>query len=108
MAHTRNGMRVGAARHTELMEQREMIADAQRDYWPSKFRTALAELQDIDPDGWADWWNSDAVPVILTNKERYEYVSARIEHLKAERSKIDQRADQWAEARMCARRGVSL
>jgi hypothetical protein len=81
MALTRNGMRIGMARHNELMREREMILDAQLDYWKYQMTDARDELKALDPAGWEAWWDSDAMPDVCSYKMRTEIIRARIAEL---------------------------
>lgn len=90
MARTINGRLTGRAAATELAEQRSALFDAAIDKAKEERRQkneeecsqALAELAEIDPNGWEAWYDDDNnVPAYGLVSERAMLIRTRIAEL---------------------------
>lgn len=65
----------------EQIEKLQENQKLKKSYWVQRQSSALADLRALDPLGWSDWYNSDAVPDFGTIRERALIIEARVREL---------------------------
>ncbi len=88
MALTRHGNRTGRAASIELQDQRREIIEHQIEQNKKNNELAALALADarddliaLDPGGWENWWDSDALPDV-PYPEMIPFVLKRIDELR--------------------------
>lgn len=94
MSRTINGNLTGAAARINLLD--EFLDEKPLGYWA--MLEAKDELAEVDPDGWAAWWDSEANPDYMKYADRTALIRQHIAEIHEQREEKD-RTDEVSFAR---------